>query len=242
MKDIMIFQRVEKKYRLSPGQKAQLLCLIGHRLTPDVHGRSTISSLYLDTPDFRIIRNSIDAKVYKEKLRLRAYGTPTMDDTVFLEIKKKYKGVVYKRRESMSLRQAMAYIDEGALPCDSQIMREIDYAMRFYGHPRPAMQISYEREAYFDGDNPQLRITFDTAVRGRQTDLGLERGTQGELLLADASILMEIKTNGAMPCYLAHALDECAITPTHFSKYGTAYLRSTGRVAVHPQTVCRKEH
>lgn len=230
MKDIMTFRRVEKKYRLTPAQKNALLALIGPRLTPDAHGRNTICSLYLDTPDHLIIRNSIIARTYKEKLRLRSYGTPTMDDLVFLEIKKKFKRVVYKRRERMTLREAMAYIEHGEKPCDSQIMREIDYAMHFYRSPKPMMLIAYEREAYFDAENPDLRITFDTNVRARDTDCRLENGSHGEYLLPEDVILMEIKTGGAMPVWLAGALSQCGILPGRFSKYGTAYLRNAGLI------------
>lgn len=230
MKDIMIFKRVEKKYRLTPAQKEALLQIIGPRLTPDAHGRNTICSLYLDTPDHLIIRNSIIAKTYKEKLRLRSYGTPTMADHVFLEIKKKFKGVVYKRREVMTLQQAMDYIEHGRKPCDSQIMREIDYAMHFYRQPKPMMLIAYEREAYFDGENPNLRITFDTNVRARETDCRLENGSHGDYLLPEDAILMEIKTDGAMPVWLAQALSQCRILPARFSKYGTAYLRNAGLI------------
>ena len=241
MKDIMIFRRVEKKYRLNPQQKDALLSIIGQHLTPDTHGRNTICSLYLDTPDHRIIRNSIIARAYKEKLRLRSYGTPGMEDEVFLEIKKKYKGVVYKRREAMTLRQAMAYISSGDKPCDSQIMREIDYAMHFYNQPQPMMLIAYEREAYFDADNPDLRITFDTNVRARDTDCRLEMGSHGDYLLPEDAILMEIKTGGAMPVWLAQALSQCGIVPGRFSKYGTAYLRSAGLIPapVYPRSTTR---
>lgn len=230
MKDIMIFKRVEKKYRLNPAQKNALLGIIGEHLTPDAHGRNTICSLYLDTPDHRIIRNSIIARTYKEKLRLRSYGTPGMDDHVFLEIKKKFKGVVYKRREVMTLREAMDYIGCGEKPCDSQIMREIDYAMRFYRQPQPSMLIAYEREAYFDETNPNLRITFDTNIRARETDCRLESGAHGDFLLPEDAIIMEIKTNGAMPVWLARALSQCSILPAKFSKYGTAYLRTAGLI------------
>lgn len=230
MKDIMTFRRVEKKYRLTAAQKDALLALIGPRLTPDAHGRNTICSLYLDTPDHLIIRNSIIARTYKEKLRLRSYGTPTMDDLVFLEIKKKFKRVVYKRRERMTLREAMAYIEHGEKPCDSQIMREIDYAMHFYRSPKPMMLIAYEREAYFDAENPDLRITFDTNVRARNTDCRLENGSHGEYLLPEDVILMEIKTGGAMPVWLAGALSQYGILPGRFSKYGTAYLRNAGLI------------
>lgn len=230
MKDIMIFRRVEKKYRLTPAQKDELLGVIGKHLTPDAHGRNTICSLYLDTPDHLIIRNSIIARTYKEKLRLRSYGTPRMEDHVFLEIKKKFKGVVYKRREVMTLQQAMDYIEHGIKPCDSQIMQEIDYAMHFYRQPKPMMLIAYEREAYFDGENPNLRITFDTNVRARETDCRLESGSHGDYLLPEDTILMEIKTDGAMPVWLAQALSQCSIRPSRFSKYGTAYLRNAGLI------------
>ena len=230
MKDIMIFKRVEKKYRLTPALKAELLGIIGVHLTPDVHGRNTICSLYLDTQDHLLIRNSITATTYKEKLRLRSYGTPGMEDHVFLELKKKFKGVVYKRREVMTLQEAMDYIELGIKPCDSQIMREIDYAMQFYRQPRPSMLIAYEREAYFDESNPNLRITFDTNVRARETDLRLDSGSHGDYLLPEEAILMEIKTDGAMPVWLAQALSQCSILPARFSKYGTAYLRNTGLI------------
>lgn len=243
MKDIMIFRRVEKKYRLNPAQKDALLAVIGGHLTPDQHGRNTICSLYLDTPDHLLIRNSIIARTYKEKLRLRSYGTPDMDDHVFLEIKKKFKGVVYKRREVMTLREAMDYIERGIKPCDTQIMRELDYAMHFYRQPKPAMLIAYEREAYFDADNPNLRITFDTNVRARETDCRLELGSYGDYLLPEDAILMEIKTDGAMPVWLAQALSQCGILPARFSKYGTAYLRSAGLIPApaYPRTAMRGE-
>lgn len=226
MNDIMIFRRIEKKYRLRPEQKERLLNAIADHLVPDEHGQNTICSLYLDTPDHLLIRNSIIARVYKEKLRLRSYGTPGTEDLVFLELKKKYKGVVYKRREAMPLKTAMAYIGGGDMPVDTQIMREIDYAMHFYRQPRPAMLIAYEREAYFAPELPHLRITFDTNVRCREQDLHLEQGHHGRLILPEDAILMEIKTDGSMPLWLSHALDACGIYPTSFSKYGTAYLQS----------------
>ena len=230
MKDILIFRRVEKKYRLTPALKDALLQEVGCHLTPDAHGRNTICSLYLDTPDHLIIRNSIIARTYKEKLRLRSYGTPTPDEHVFLEIKKKFKGVVYKRRVILTNAEAMAYIAGGPKPLDCQIMSEIDYAMHFYRHPQPAMLIAYEREAYFDKDLPSLRLTFDTNVRYRTDDLHLDHGHHGTLLLPDDVILMEIKTDGAMPMWLARALSNCGIKPSSFSKYGTAYSICEGLI------------
>ena len=227
-KDSFIFKRVEKKYLLDSSKREALLEAISPMLIPDSYGRSTISSLYLDTPDYRIIRASIAAKkeghAYKEKLRLRAYGTPDDGSRVFLEIKKKYKGVVYKRRISLTLAEAMDYINGGASPPDSQIMREIDYAMNFYSHPAPAAVVSYERDAFFVRDLPALRITFDSNVRYRSDDLDLSHGSQGKILIPDGVSIMEIKTDGAMPLWLSHVLDGLKIYPSSFSKYGNAYL------------------
>ena len=226
-KDNFIFKRVEKKYILTDAERKALLGKISPMLIPDKYGHSTISSLYLDTPDFRIIRASIEAKAcghaYKEKLRLRAYGAPSADSKTFLEIKKKYKGVVYKRRVALTLAEAMDYINGGAKPPDSQIMREIDYAMCFYEHPKPSVIVSYERDAFFVRDLPALRITFDSGVRYRNTDLDLAIGSYGKKLIDDSFCLMEIKTDGAMPLWLSHALDELKIYPASFSKYGKAY-------------------
>lgn len=223
MKDIFIFQRVETKYRLTPDQKEALLAEIGPRLTPDAHAFGTVCSLYLDTPDRRILRTSIEGKTYKEKLRLRAYGTPTRDTDVFLEIKKKYKGVVYKRRVLLPLKDAMAYIAGGEKPVDSQIMSEIDCAMSFWQRPQPVMLIAYEREAWYASEDPQLRITFDTNVRCRERDPDLTHGHHGTRILPEDAILMEVKAVGAMPLWLCHALTRCGLLPTHFSKYRTAY-------------------
>lgn len=226
-KECMIFKRVEKKYLLTDFLRDALLEKISPMLLPDPFGRSTISSLYLDTPDFKIIRASIEAKneslPYKEKLRLRTYGTPNFDSRVFLEIKKKYDGVVYKRRISLTYAAAMEYIYGGAKPPDSQIMREIDWAMRFYGSPKPVTVISYERDAFFVRDLPALRITFDSNVRYRNHDLDLTFGDVGKSILPEGFCLMEIKTDGSMPLWLSRALDELKIYPTSFSKYGTAY-------------------
>ena len=226
METTCVFKRIEKKYLLTEERYEALFQRIGARLKPDEFGRSTVLSLYLDTPDHRIIRNSIEAKDYKEKLRLRSYGAAGPESKVFLELKKKYKGVVYKRRAVMTLREAERYLEEGAKPFDSQIMAEIDWAMRLYGRPKPAMLIACEREAWFDGEHPDLRLTFDRGIRYRERELHLSSGGAGTMLLPENTVLLEIKTGGAMPLWLAHALDAEKLLPGSFSKYGAAYTRA----------------
>jgi hypothetical protein len=221
-----VFKRIEKKYLLSEAQYNALFQRIGAHLKPDQFGRSTVLSLYLDTPDHRIIRSSMEAVDYKEKLRLRSYGTAGADSTVFLELKKKFGGVVYKRRAAMSLREAERYLQQGKAPYSSQIMAEIDWAMGLYGRPKGAMLIACEREAWFDEAHPDLRLTFDRNIRYRENELRLDRGSAGMHLLPRDTVLLEIKTAGSMPLWLADALDAENILPGSFSKYGAAYTRT----------------
>ena len=226
METTCIFKRIEKKYLLSEVQYEELFRRSAAHLKPDEYGRSTVLSLYLDTPDHRIIRNSMEAVNYKEKLRLRSYGTAAPNSTVFLELKKKYDGVVYKRRAAMTLAEAERYLQQGIKPFESQIMSELDWAMKLYRQPKPAMMIACEREAWFDGEHPDLRLTFDRDIRCRETELDLSRGSAGIRMLPNRTVLLEVKTAGAMPRWLADALNEEGILPGSFSKYGAAYTRS----------------
>ena len=198
--------------------------LIEDKIDCDEYGKSTVSNIYLDTPDFLLIRNSIDAKSYKEKLRIRSYGVPNDDSKVFFEIKKKYKGIVYKRRLSLTCNQVTDYIENGNRPTDSQIMREIDWCMKIYENPKPKVVLSYEREAFYWKNDKDIRLTFDRNVRYRMNDLSLQKGSSGVRIIPEDSILMEIKTPGSMPIELAEILSLCKIYPSSFSKYGKAYL------------------
>lgn len=236
--DNCVFQRVEKKYLLTLDQKRRLLERIGPRLEEDRYGKSTVCSLYLDTADSLLIRNSLDGGTYKEKLRLRCYGTPGPDSLVFLEIKKKFQGVVYKRRAAMTLTQAEGYLDRGVKPFESQIMSEIDYAMIRYRRPKPVVAICCEREAFCAREQPGLRLTFDSGIRCRTEALRLEDGAWGQPILGPDQVLLEVKTGLAMPLWLTRALDENGIYPTSFSKYGTAYCGLSRRQKGEQTHVC----
>jgi hypothetical protein len=222
--DIMTFKRYEKKYRLNTEEYNRFMSCIRDRLVPDKHGRSTLCSLYLDTPSYRLIRDSIDAISYKEKLRLRSYGVPTDDKKIFFEIKKKYKGVVYKRRVSMPNSSAFDYIESGIAPIDSQIMREIDYLMRIYEQPKPGVCILCEREAYFLQEDENVRLTFDENLRYRFGFPNADNVNEGIPIVNEGEYILEIKTPGAMPIWMANALSECKIYPAKFSKYAHAYF------------------
>lgn len=222
----MFFARTEKKYRVSAEKKERFLQAISPYVKEDAYGRYSLCNIYFDTQSDELIRTSLEKPIYKEKLRLRSYGVPCETDEVFLEIKKKYQGVVYKRRVMLPLLQAMEYIESGKIPEDVnvQIMHEIDYFINFY-HPKPKLYLAYDRMAFIGKENPQLRITLDEEIRSRRDRLDLTQGDGGERLLSDGEAILEIKTNGAMPLWLTGILAQEEIYPTSFSKYGEVYKR-----------------
>lgn len=210
---------------LTMQQYEKLRELISPYMTEDKYGLHTICSIYFDTEDDRLIRRSIEKPLYKEKLRLRSYGVPKSDDsTVFLELKKKYKGIVYKRREGISLAAAESYIQSGLLPEDTQIFREIDYFRRFYS-AYPKIFIAYDRIALSGTEDASLRMTFDFKIRCRRDELSLRAGAHGIGLISDDSALMEIKIPQAMPLWLSSALSQLSVYPVSFSKYGQFYTK-----------------
>lgn len=219
------FKRYEKKYMLTPDQLAGMLAGMKDYVRADEFGRYTICNLYYDTDDYRLIRASLEKPVYKEKLRMRSYGVPGDRDRVFVELKKKFDSVVYKRRTVMSAAGAAAYIHHGAAPeREDQICREIDWFLHSY-HPDPKAFIAYDRTAFAGLDDPELRLTFDRDLRWRDTRLDLRAGDYGEPLLPHDQILMEIKIPGSAPVWLAHLLSEVGAFPTSFSKYGACYAQ-----------------
>lgn len=218
-----VFKRYEIKYMLEEEQKQRLLETMEPYMAPDKYGRTTIRNLYFDTDDYRLIRRSLERPVYKEKLRLRSYAQVQPGQPVFVELKKKYNGVVYKRRLAMREDLAEAWLSGGLCPDESQIAREIDYVLQYYSALQPQVFLSYEREAYFDRQDGEFRITFDENILCRQDRLSLGEDPGGLPILDAGKTLMEIKTTGGIPLWLTQALTRERIFKTAFSKYGKAY-------------------
>jgi hypothetical protein len=186
-----------------------------------------VASIYYDTADYLLIRRALEKSVYREKLRLRCYGSTGADTTVFLEIKKKYRKRVYKRRICLPYSLARDF-PEGGWDAgdgqfnDTQVRGEIKQFLRLY-QVRPRVLIRCDRSAFSSAEDPGLRVTFDTGVRFRQDCLALSGNPSGVSLLAPEKVLMEVKTSGAIPLWLCRLLSAQAIFPASFSKYGTCY-------------------
>ena len=226
-----VFKRYELKYMLTLGQKERVLAAMTPYMKLDKYGRTTIRNLYFDTDTYLLIRRSIEKPTYKEKLRIRSYSKADADSTVFVELKKKYKSVVYKRRISLPEEEAMEWIS-GERHCHkhTQIANEIDYFLNYYKTLHPAVFLSYEREAFYARDGSDFRVTFDDNILCRQEDLSLESEVYGTPILPEGKVLMEIKCSGGIPLWMTEVLSREKIYKTSFSKYGTAY-----RTLIFPQ-------
>ena len=219
----MVFKRYELKYLLDENQYQAVKAVLNEHMRMDEYGRSEIRNVYYDTDDFLLIRRSIERPLYKEKLRFRSYGRPKRDGKIFVELKKKYDGVVYKRRLNMPLDRAVKWFsDPESTPPDGQIGAEIDFMRHRYQGIRPMMNVNYEREAFFTDDS-DFRVTLDYSVRAGIDDVGLRSRDTDFNVLPEGYTLMELKTMGGIPLWMTRVLSENRIHRTSFSKYGNAY-------------------
>ena len=233
-----VFKRYEIKYMITLEQKAKVLDAMEPYMKPDKYGRTTIRNIYYDTDTYLLIRRSIEKPAYKEKLRIRSYGRAKPDSTVFVELKKKYKHVVYKRRISLPETEAMEWLSrEQHCHKHTQISEEVDYFLDYYRTLHPVVFLSYEREAFYANDSSDFRVTFDDNILCRQEDLSLESEVYGTPILPEGMVLMEIKCSGGIPLWMTEVLSREKIYKTSFSKYGTAY-----RTLIFPQNHIINEH
>ena len=226
MNDQMIFKRYELKYMLTQEQKAKIEQLMSSYMGLDPYGKATIRNIYFDTSNYRLIRHSIEHPAYKEKLRIRSYQKVGANDSIFVELKKKYDSIVYKRRMVLPERQAMDCLCNGIpIPEESQIAQEINYFCSYYEDLKPAVFLSYHREAFYAIDGSDFRITFDNQILYRQHAISLTEDVFGIPLLDSTMSLMEIKTSGGIPLWMTSFLSKNKIFKTSFSKYGAAYKK-----------------
>ena len=222
----MTFKRYELKYLLNKKEKEEILLAMKPHMKLDDYGRTVIRNIYFDTENFRLIRRSLEKPVYKEKLRIRSYKPVQIADPVFVEIKKKYKSVVYKRRLLLPEKTVMESFRTGEpLPVCSQIGDEIQYFREYYKNLQPSVFLSYEREAFYSLDGSDFRVTFDENILYRRNDISLGSEIYGHPLLGKQQTLMEIKTSGGIPLWMSETLTKHHLYKTSFSKYGSAYQR-----------------
>ena len=229
-KPIVVMKRYEMKYIMSPEQTEYFKKSVEGHMKIDKFGLTSIASLYYDTPNYRRIRTSVEKPAFKEKIRLRSYGIATDTSPVFLELKRKAYGIVYKRRVQSTIPLVKKFFDcEGDICAGGQINREITAFRDYYQTLVPACMIIYDRVAYFQPDG-DLRLTIDHNPRYRYEDLDLRCSMDGTSLLKDGYTILEVKVQQAVPLWLSDILTKGRIYKGSFSKYGEAYRQQLLKV------------
>lgn len=219
-----VFERYEVKYCFNREEKEELKKIMKTYMQADSFGKSTIRNLYFDTEDSRLIRQSMENTPYKEKLRVRSYQRANRESVVFVELKKKYNQVIYKRRVDMEEKDAMRFLlGQAKPPYENQIIREIAYTLSYYQDLKPAVFLSYDREAFYGIENPSFRMTLDENILFRERDLSLQREAYGTPILEEGMVILEVKTSDGLPGWLLSFLEEHKKYSMPFSKYKKAY-------------------
>lgn len=222
-----IFERVEQKYRINQYQKNELISFLKNHLSldPFCNGGKpySIANIYLDNVDSHLIQKSLLKPKYKEKFRLRKYKG---QNGCYFEIKKKYNGIVSKRRIQLSDAELEDWLEKGNAPfrenyLQCQIVRELDYLLGFYQLKKVAY-VAYDRIGYYD-NNSELRVTFDSNLRYRNENLNFDC-EEGNEIIPKGEYLLEIKNNSNLPLWLISELERLKIYPLSFSKIGTSHL------------------
>jgi hypothetical protein len=242
-KHIEVFNRHEFKYIICTELADNLADFLSDKMILDEHNKNgetyEIHNLYLDTPDHFLIRNSLDKPTYKEKLRLRSYSDFNKiddDEKIFFEIKKKYDGVVNKRRTKITFHDAKEFIKTATPPKpkkyhNDQVIKELAHALKQY-KVTPMVQISYNRMAFFS-ENSDLRLTIDADVIA--TPFNSKKKT---VLLEPNKRLLEIKSGLGLPIWLVNYLTENNITRMGFSKYGKYHVYELNNKRKKEVTIC----
>ena len=218
-----VLMRTEKKYLLDEKILNGILGSVAPYMHRGEYGAETVSSIYYDNDDYELIQKSVEKPVFKEKFRIRTYGLPSGNDTVFAEIKRKYDGQVYKRRVAAPMERMKQFLEKGTPLEDSiQIQNEILWMIKRYGL-KPKVWIASDRTEYVSNDDSQLRITFDRNLRFRKDHLDLGYSLEGTPFGTDGLVVMEIKSALGLPRWLLDAIEKNGAKPGSFSKIGRCF-------------------
>jgi SPX domain protein involved in polyphosphate accumulation len=184
-----------------------------------------IESLYLDTPDRDLYRVSRERRAERFKLRVRRYGDA--GDQVFLEVKRKDRGMIRKLRARVPARGWAARL-EGPLPFDAS-REEHDFRARMARWLLlPTVLVRYEREAWVSTIDEYARVTFDRRLvcQARPTwDFEADPCAwnpidHGDALKrVEAGVVLELKCTVDAPRWMAHVVESLGLRRMGVSKY-----------------------
>lgn len=234
------FNRFELKYIIRANQIESLSKDLEPYTEVDPYaaknGGYRITSLYYDTVDYQCYWQKLDGTNYRRKLRIRIYGDSIAStQPCFVEIKEKRDLVTRKRRMDLPYSIAETFCYTGDIPdeCITEknqaLVDEIRH-IAFSFQMQTACIVSYNRlPLNGHGDyNPDLRITFDTNMRGRIHDLTLTSNCQTmRYFMPPTSCIFEVKVDKTLPHWLLEIMAKHQLVSRRFSKYAFTMLRES---------------
>ena len=229
------FNRFELKYLVPVTAAARFRQALRAYLAPDEHGDSCgcyyLSSLYYDGPDLRFYWEKVDGLSFRRKLRIRQYESAVplaADAPVFVEIKQRLNRVTQKRRVLLPYGEALRLCDERQMPRsdgsqrtaqDADVIDEMLEMLWQYDLRRSSI-VRYSRQALIGTDyDIGLRVTFDTDLSYRVSNLHLDEQDGGLPLFPPDWTVVEIKVNERIPYWLTELVAAHDLTLTRVSKY-----------------------
>lgn len=232
-----VIERYELKYRLSPALVEPIRAAVTRYCDPDraaPGGRYVISSLYLDTPELRLYRETLDQAPRRFKMRIRRY----VSGPVFLEIKRRIKDVIIKTRTAVPADRWPGLIEDPAIEAALPLApRKLDDVRRFVGlalriRARPVAVVRYIREAYVSRADDYARVTFDYRLEGHPPDgwtvpvadgpgwIPLDEPSRYDL--PRSGVILELKATTAVPLWMMDLVHHFDLRRAGFSKYACA--------------------
>lgn len=227
--------RLEYKYLLSNAQLDEFRSSLLPFVEPDEyaakrqHNEYTVRSIYFDSMNLDDYRDKIEGIKIRKKLRVRGYNEYKHDNTIFLEVKRKFENHISKNRAPLNYSNLDELLSSSDI--DNLLIRKKGYlnseqdAMKFLYHYKkktfvPVVLVVYEREAYFSKHDLTLRITIDKNLRSLQLPGTSDLFNDNELKRAMLNkVILEIKFYNGFPQWLQKMITRFELQRRALSKY-----------------------
>ncbi len=195
-------------------------------------GDYPIVSLYLDSGDLQLCKESLGGHKNRFKLRIRSY-TDELDYPRFFEIKRRINTIIIKSRARVMNRDVPTLLAGLPLPpqnytADMETINQFQFYMNNI-RANPAVLVRYMRQAYEDNSRNKVRVTFDRELAYSVTSLP-------EVRLGGASwqrnaytvggVILEIKFTDRYPAWLSQMVKCFNLRQQSISKYASSIKES----------------
>ena len=237
LSDRTFWCRHELKYLISESTAAGVTQFITQFMRMDrfselqENGTYPIVSLYLDSPNLKLFRESMDGHKNRFKLRIRSY-TDDIDYPRFFEIKRRVNTIIIKSRAQVMDKSIPSFLS-GKLPPPQGHSTEDEALKQFMFYlnsirAKPMVQVRYQRQAYESKyDQKRVRITFDRDLCGNITSLP-HVGLDGRkwYKVPTNGVILEVKFTGRYPGWIDRMVKCFGLNKRSISKYANCVNQS----------------